>query len=87
MNYESVPIIRFEIENLKHQVATMLGIIGSELNDAISSEMEKAVADYDFEKEVRQAVNECLNEAIHNYWKYGKGREAIQQAVKEAIEK
>jgi hypothetical protein len=43
MNYEAVPVIRLEIEGMKHSILQHLGVVGSELGKNLEGEIEKAL--------------------------------------------
>ena len=81
MNIEAMPVLRIEIERLKHTIVSMIGARGSELGEYISAEMDKAVHNYDWEGHVRKIVHETINERIKAYFSYGDGAKAIKSAI------
>ena len=86
MDLRNVPIIRLEIEELKSTIQSQLGVRGSELGTIISEQIDKAFADYPFERKVKEIVYEQMTKAIESYFKYGKGSDAINAAVSTLFE-
>lgn len=87
MNAEAIPIIRFQIENLKHQIASHLGAVGSELGEAVENAVDKAVAEYDFDGEVSRIVSQVVSEELQAFYTYGRGRLIIREALDQALRK
>lgn len=85
MNIESLPVLRVEIERLKHSIVSMIGAHNSELGDYISAEMSKAINSYDWEGQVKGIVHEAINEKIKNYFSYGDGAKAIREAIEQGF--
>lgn len=81
MNFESVPVIRLEIEHLKHTIVSALGARGSELADALEDEIEKAVKNYPIEQEVERIVRAQITDGIESYFRYGNGRKTIDKTI------
>jgi hypothetical protein len=85
MRAEAFPIIRIEIDHMKHQIASMLGIKGSDLELAINEEIEKQMAIFARETlptMVRETLHEAVEAELKSYFKFGDGATAIQDAVK-----
>ena len=87
MDFESVPIIRLEIERLKHTVMSSLGTQHSDLGLAINSAIDKALQSYDFDREVSRIVHQELTKQITNYFSHEEGYRAISQSIHEMFEK
>lgn len=82
---ETMPVIRLEIQHMKHAIIQHMGLLGSELGDRIEEEVEKAVINYPWEQEVSKIFNQALNDQITSYFKWGKGGEIIKKAVCEGF--
>ena len=87
MDLRQVPILKIEIEGIKHSVAHMLTDHQHELSELIKQSMTKAIADYDLDGAVRGAVHSSINKAIERYFEYGDGNKAIEQVIDEAFSK
>ena len=87
MKLESVPTLRIETERMKSSILAHLGVVGSELGEALSVEIDKAVASYPWEEQVRTIVHATLTQEIDSYFKYGEGRDKVAMAVKEGFDK
>lgn len=86
MRAEAIPVIRLEIDHMKHAIVSALGIKGSDLEEAISTEIEKAVREIAVTKipnMVRETLLVCVQDSLTNYFKYGEGRIAIDEAIKD----
>lgn len=81
MNIEAMPIMKVEIERLKHSIVSMIGARNSELGDYISAEMDKAINSYDWEGQVKTIVHDVINDRIKSYFSYGDGYHAIKSAI------
>lgn len=85
MDYRAMPILKFEIENLRHAVMSHMGVVGSEMGDAIEAQFKKAVDEFPWEATVRRLAFEAMTTAIENHFNYGAGRKAIDKAIDEAL--
>lgn len=86
MNYEAMPILRMEVEGMKAAIMTHLGVRGSELGQELSKAVDKAVAGFDWDGEVKRIVEASLRLKIESYFSYGgKGAKAVEAAVDEAF--
>lgn len=86
MDYKAMPILRMEVEGMKAAILTHLGARGSELGDALSAEIDKAIAEYDWQGEVKRIVHAALSENINYYFKFGDGAKAVKDAVVEGFD-
>ncbi len=87
MDIKSIPIIRVEIDQLKHSIISHMGVYGSVLGEVIDAEIEKAIVNYDFEGEVRLIVNDAISSELKSYFAYGIGRTVIREAVTASLDK
>lgn len=79
------PLLRLELEGMKHTILTLLGDQAGLLN----KEFEQAVEDYctpeNLEHIIREqtatSIEAAIKEEIRNFYLYGKGRAVIKAAV------
>lgn len=86
MDYKAMPILRMEVEGMKASILTHLGARGSELGEALSAEIDSAIANYDWQGEVKRIVHATLSEKIRYYFTFGEGAKAVQDAVVEGFD-
>ena len=66
MDFELMPMIRFEIEGIKAQVLRGLGLYGSKLGEYVEKQIDQAFHVYDFERTVSEAITRGFDKAIYN---------------------
>ena len=81
MKSEMVPIIKFEVEHMKHTLMAHLGLCGSELGGYVAAAMGRAVENYPWEQNVTNIVHSVLTYEIEQYFTHGPGKDLISQAV------
>jgi hypothetical protein len=87
MDIESIPIVKFTVENMRQQILSHLGVVGSDLGLALDASIKKAILEYDFDSAVRDAFNAEVTVAINSFFRNGPGRDAIHEAINEMITK
>ena len=87
MNIENVPLIRFELENIRHQIKSHLGTAGSELGEMIDKSIQNAISDYDFDGKVIKITHEIITEEIENFFKHDPGRDVVKATIAETLNK
>lgn len=87
MDIRAVPTIRINIEHMKHGIISHMGAMDSELGEYMDAEIEKAIAAYDFESEVKTHVHAAITKAIEQYFTFGPGWITIKDSVFEAVTK
>lgn len=85
MDYKAMPTIRLEVESMKHAILTHIGANNSELGAALNTEIEKALASYDWQGQVTEIVHKAITERIAAHFTFGAGRDAVQEAVAEGF--
>lgn len=85
MNIDAMPLIRLEVESMKHAIISHLGVHGSELGKILDAEIQKAIDTYPWESSVAEIVHDALHSEIERYFRFGEGRKAIQQSVEESL--
>jgi ribosomal protein S3AE len=68
----TTPMIRLELDQMRYQVLHALTLHQAEIQEQVDEALKKALAEFDFDKVIREAVDRELNEAI---------RKAFGQAV------
>ena len=87
MKFESVPIVRLELESMKHSIITALGLRNNQLAEVVENRIEDAIKEFDFDGKVSGVVSECLEDMIHWYFKYGEGNVFLKNVIQEAFDK
>lgn len=85
MDVRSMPIIRLELDHLKQSVSCHLGLYQDELSKNVNAQIEKAIADFDFEGEVSRIATEAIKKAIEFEFTCGDGFTWIQEAINKAF--
>ena len=86
MDGRAIPVIRLSIENMKHAIIQHMGVEGSELSDYIGEQCDKAVADYPWERTVKEVVNAAIQKGLERYFSCGPGYKAVEAAIEAALE-
>jgi hypothetical protein len=81
----NVPIIRFEIEGMKHTLQVALSqyaaVMDEQMQEAVEASCTVENLQRIIEKSAKQEIECAINEEIRKFYSYGKGREAIRNAV------
>lgn len=80
-----MPLVKVEIDRMRHTIVTQLGLMHSELGEALSAEIERAVAEYDWQAHTRRIVNEVLDKCVSDYFSIGPGFDLISSTVEKAF--
>ena len=85
------PIIRLEIEQMRHSIAAMLSKHTLEMDAKIQQALKVACDNFDYRGEVLRIANDCIRGAIKNaieeQFRYGgAGYEAVQVVAKQLAE-
>ncbi len=87
----ALPIIRLELEGLRHQVVHALGIHNREVEESVAAVVGKAVEAFDFETTVRREVQTQLAEHIKRSVSVAMielfSSRDVKAAIKEAVAK
>jgi len=85
MDLEAVPIIKFDIENIRQTIRMHLGTSVHELGEKIEEGIESAVASYDFDGKVTTILHEVLSKEIDNFFKFGFGRQVVKSIIEKTL--
>ena len=83
----NMPVIRLELEHMKHTMLAALSQHTSEINKMAEAQIEKAIKEFDWAAETTQIVHEALRKAVSSYFAYGEGYNFITGSVNEAFDK
>jgi len=84
---EQLPLIRLEIEEMKHAILHHFNLYQKDVSDTVKKEIEKSIKEFDFVNAVKKATEEILQSEIEAYFKYGEGFKMIQESIKETLNK
>ncbi len=79
--FDELPAVRFTIEGLKTKVLHAVSMLTDEMDFAIQAQVEKAIAEFNWEREVRQLTVTCIRSQLEHYFKYGEGYTQIKSAI------
>ena len=85
MRADAIPVIRLEIDHMKHAIAAALGIEGSDLEDVINREIENQLGlliTSEIPRLVKDTIMGCVQSEVKSYFTCGDGAKAIEEAVK-----
>lgn len=84
---EFMPRITVRVEAMKENIIHHMGIANSDMGEAVSKAVDKAVENYDLTTQVNTLVKDIINEAIARYFRLGPGCDIITDAVNTALDK
>jgi len=82
-----MPIIRLEVEQIKHQILHHFGQYQKEVSVAVEKQIEKVIGEFDFYAEIKPIVEKCLRDNLNGYFSYGEGNTMINNSLQEALDK
>ena len=80
-----LPIIRLEIEGMKHTIMQYLSKYHMEIEDIVSQEIDQALEGIDLRAKVRAEIADCVNRSIESYFRRGDGAKVVEAAVWESL--
>lgn len=84
-----VPIIRFEVENLRHTVTLALqGYVAkmdSDIQTAVAQACSPECVALVIQATARKEIDAAVRQEVENFFRYGNGRETIKRAVAEKL--
>jgi len=85
MDIENVPIIKIDLDNIRRQIKTSLGVSNNELGTMIDDALKEAISSYDFDSKVINIVHEIITEEIDEFFKNGPGRIVVKKTIEETL--
>ena len=79
------PLVKLEVQEMKHQIMHYLAQHHSNVEVEVERQIEAAIANYNFEIKVQEAVWNAINESIKHYFSRGDGMIFVSNAVTETL--
>lgn len=86
---ERLPILRIQVDSMKHAIATVLDDRHHDLQQCIAAGIDAAIKELpnQIAQEARQMSRElmldAMRQAITDYWQSGAGRKLVEQMVEQ----
>lgn len=85
----ALPIIRLEIEGMKHAISTALSEHAAKMDKDVQDAIQSYCAPDNIRRIISQAANKALSDTIREevdaFFRYGEGRKIVAAAIKEKI--
>lgn len=86
-----VPIIRFEVEQMRHAITLALSDYAMRMDADVQAAVAAAMTPENVSRAIHDAASKEIEHAIRgeisNFFRFGKGREAIKKAVTETLDR
>ncbi len=79
------PIIKLEIQEMKHQVLHHLGNFHREVSEQVEAQIEEAIKGFQFEQHVHKYVQDALEKSVKEYFTYGDGFKRVSEATQTVL--
>ena len=87
----NIPIIKLEVERMKHTILTCLSDYQLRMDASIKAEIERVCESGELKRLIAEAVQDGImtgvKKEIEDFYKWGKGAEAIRESVKKGLSK
>lgn len=86
---EHLPILRIQVDSMKHAIASMLDDRHDDLQKCIAAGIDAAIKElpnqiaHDARQMSRELMLEAMRESITEYWQSGAGRKLVEQMVEQ----
>lgn len=84
-----LPIIRMSVESMKYSIAKALTEVQAEMDEYLRAAVDEYCTPENLARVVKQQAREELDkvirEEVNNFFRYGEGRQAVIEAVRESI--
>lgn len=80
------PLVRLELDRMKISFLHYFSDYQEKISNSVKQEIENAIAEFDFEKSVRDIAKNVIDQAIKDYFSYGGGSKIIKNSVFESLE-
>jgi hypothetical protein len=85
----NIPVIRLEVQGMKYSIQTALMQHAAQMDADIQAAVEAYCTPENLSEVIRKAARDALATAIKDevdkFFRYGNGRKAVAEAVKESI--
>lgn len=83
------PIIRIELESMRHTLQLAISQHLENMDEIIQKEIDRVCTPENVASIVEQAADKeikaAITNAIHDFYRYGEGREAIKEVVRKTL--
>lgn len=84
-----VPIIKLEVEYMKHTMVQALSRYTSQIDEALRQAVENYCTPENLERviqaETTRVLDQAIKEEVNHWFVYGEGRKAIKEAVEKKL--
>ena len=88
---DAMPRVRLTLEGMQHQIVQLLSGHEAEIREASVEAVARAVAELDFDREIRQLVRAEISRALQTEielcFRYGDGRDMVAKVVADTLAK
>jgi hypothetical protein len=85
----SIPIIKLEIESMRHTMAYALTKYATDLDSTLQAALEAYCTpenlEYVIQTETSKVLNQVIKEEVKNWFTRGEGRKVIKEAVEKKL--
>jgi hypothetical protein len=85
----AIPIVRLEVDGMKHSILQALSTYATDLSEEIKSAVERFCTPENIQavidREVHSVISRVVGEEVDRFYRSGAGRAVISQAVQERL--
>lgn len=79
------PLVKLEVQEMKYQIMHYLQQHHADVEAEVERQIEHAIATYNFQARVTEAVHKAIDSTIQSYFGYGDGFAFVSNAVMETL--
>ena len=87
----NLPIVRLEVENMRHTIQVALSQYLTQMDTDIQASLDSVCTPENVTRIVKETaereIEGVIREEMQKFFRYGKGRAAVQDAVKAILER
>lgn len=88
MRNEIMPIIKLELQHMRHTMLQHLELPGGEFAEAMDAELKIAIENFDWDAKMSEACHKAIHQAIDSYFDYGgKGYQFVRDTLEAAFDR
>jgi hypothetical protein len=84
-----IPIIKLEVENMRHTMAFALSKYATELDEILQAALVVYCTPENLERviqsEATKVLDQVIKEEVENWFMYGEGRKVIKEAIEKKL--
>jgi len=85
MNLNEAPIVRLELEHMKHSILHAFISHSSDMQKAVEASIDRYCSSenlqLEIDKIVASVINSCIQRDVDSFFRYGEGRAVVAKAV------